>query len=270
MKLLFDIGGTRTRLAYSTDGQSFSAPVIIATPQDFDEAMAAIQTVVADFQVHGRFVRAAGGAAGPLSKDRDTLVRPPNLPKWHSRPLKKTLERIVGCSVKLENDSAVVGLGEAVAGAGAGYGIVAYLGVGTGVGGARIVKQRIDASAHGFEPGHQIVSCADRQTLESLIGGRALADRTGQEPWTITDESVWQMLAGQLAVGVYNTLLHWSPDVVVIGGAMVTKKPGISLDVVQRELERLNAIIPELPPILPATLGSVGGLYGALALATKR
>jgi glucokinase len=49
------------------------------------------------------------------------------------------------------------GLGEAVFGAGKGREIVVYMTISTGVGGARIVGGKIDASAMGFEPGHQII-----------------------------------------------------------------------------------------------------------------
>ena len=39
MYLLFDIGGTKTRMAYSEDGESFGEPVKFETLPDFDAAI---------------------------------------------------------------------------------------------------------------------------------------------------------------------------------------------------------------------------------------
>lgn len=86
----------------------------------------------------------------------------------------------------LANDADLVGLGEAVYGAGKGYKVVAYFTVSTGVGGARIVNKRIDKGVFSFEPGWQYVygqglnSC-NRQMydfLEFFVSGTALAKLT--------------------------------------------------------------------------------------------
>ena len=39
MHLLFDIGGTRTRVALSKDGLGFEEPIIFSTPQDFSQGI---------------------------------------------------------------------------------------------------------------------------------------------------------------------------------------------------------------------------------------
>jgi hypothetical protein len=66
-----------------------------------------------------------------------------------------------------------------------------------------------------------------------------------------------------LARGLYNTLLHWSPQVVVYGGAMMRDIP---LTAIVHELAALPPVYPEWPPLVAAELGDEGGLYGALAL----
>ncbi|HWR57864.1 MAG TPA: hypothetical protein VN328_03155, partial [Thermodesulfovibrionales bacterium] len=58
-----------------------------------------------------------------------------------------------------------------------------------------------------------------------------------------------------------NTIVHWSPDIVILGGSVAGKIP---LGRVRFHLRRIMKIFPKLPPIEKAVLGDVGGLYGAL------
>src|SRR4030066_415253 len=92
MYLLFDIGGTKMRMAKSLDRDSLESIEVQSTPQQFDKALG----LISDYY-------------------------------------------------------------EKVKGAGKGFNIVAFLTIGTGVGGARIVGGKPDANVFGFEPGHQII-----------------------------------------------------------------------------------------------------------------
>ena len=266
--LLFDIGGTNMRVAHARTMRTFEEPVIIATPLTVEGGMDALRGVTRAV-THGRPLRCAiGGIPDPRG-----IADPRRLPRelhWTRRPLARTLERVLGVPVLLENDSALVGLGEATVGAGRGAAIVMYLTVSTGVGGARIVDGRIDRSACGFEPGHQIVvpggrrcvSCGARGHLQAYIAGPALRDIHGSDPVAIHSARAWRDAADVLARGLVNSIVHWSPEVVVLGGSVMERIP---LRRVQTSLaEHLRKFPP--PPVRRATLGSVGGLHGALAL----
>lgn len=278
MYLLFDIGATKMRLAVS-DGKQLGKIQIIPTPSDFEGGLSAIRAVASSFTSTRRrkqkFNAAAGGVVGPLDAKRTKLVNSPNLPLWNNKPLKEELRKMFGAPIFLMNDTAVVGLGEAVYGAGKWSRIVAYVTVSTGVGGVRIVKGKIDANAFGFEPGHQIIMgpreepgfcavCGTRGCLEGYISGSALERRFGTRPQDITDEKVWDVVAELLAVGLHNIILHWSPDIVVLGGAVMRNK--IPFEKVVLSLKELMKILPQLPEVRRAALGDVGGLWGALTL----
>lgn len=273
MYILFDIGGTNMRIAASRDGKTFGEPKIIATPRDFDAGMCTLRELAQELSGREKITAVGGGIAGALSRDRTIFLNGPHLGGWNGKPIKKALEDMLGAPAFVENDTAIVGLGEAVAGAGKGHEIVVYMTVSTGVGGARIVNERIDVSAMGFEPGHQIFDAggALHETsvggrgidLEGYISGTAVTERYGKKPKEIIDSVFWDEMARLLAYGLNNTIVHWSPDIVVIGGSMMNKI-GIPIDRVRAHLKGILHIYPELPIIEHSALGEVGGLHGAL------
>ena len=274
MFLLFDIGGTKTRLAVSRGGKNFDEPKIVATPRDFNAGILLFEKIISELSGGEKIEAAAGGIAGPLDRGKTKLINSPNLSGWIDKPLKETLQKIIKAPLYLENDAAVVGLGEAVNGAGKGEEIVAYITVSTGIGGARIVDGKIDRNIFGFEPGHQIIDptgtlcpmCGLAGHLEGHVSGVALETRYHKKPYEIDDPDVWEAEAKWLAYGLNNTIVHWSPSVVVLGGSMMTKSPGISIERVRYYLEHTLSIFSELPRLAKAELGDVGGLYGALQL----
>lgn len=248
--LLGDIGRTKTRFAASRDGQTLSEPVIKPTPVSFNQGLILIEDLIS--QLAGA-ERRAGLCVGVSRK------------VWPGRPLKSELEKRLNCPVLVENDAALGGLGEARYGAGRDSGIVVYITVSTGVGGVKIENGQIDANAQGFEPGQQFILFeGGPKTLESLVSGASVESRFGKSPREITDESVWQELSQYLAFGLVNSLLHWSPDCLVLGGSMF-KSPGFQVETLEKLLGEHLTIFPTLPVVRRAVLGEASGLYGALA-----
>jgi len=129
----------------------------------------------------------------------------------------------------------------------------------------------------GFEPGHQILD-VDRTilgdeispTLENLVSGTAVENRLGIKPYDIPQtDLLWKELAGYLAQGLRNTVMYWSPEVIVLGGSMIIGDPRIEIADIRREtVEVLDGFV-ECPFITEAKLGDEAGLYGAMAILKK-
>jgi len=273
MYLFFDIGATKIRAAFSESGKDFSSPKIIQTPEDFDEGMMSIKKLGDEVSKGKNIKIVVLGVPGSLDKDKTQMLISPNLSSWAGKPMSKKISDLFnGAEVFMENDTALVGLGEAAYGAGEDSKIVVYITVSTGVGGVRIVDKKIDANTWGFEPGQQIInmeeaSCLDcdkRGVLEEYIGGNSITKRHGQKPEEIHDEKVWDEVSKVVAYGVNNAIVFWSPDVVVLGGSMFGS-PGISIEKVRSHLSNVLKIFPEYSIIKKASLKDIGGLYGALA-----
>lgn len=275
--VLFDIGGTKTRVAVSEDLKTFSEPIKFKTPKDFKEGTDAIVDAVK--QLTSEPIRGcAGGIRGMLNHDKTEMVQDTKLSGWCDKPLVETLKKKLKTEVYLENDAATVGLGEAHFGAGKGQEIVVYHTVSTGVGGAKIENGEVDSYRDGFEPGHQILDIDKtilgddiEPTLENLVSGDALEKRMGVKPYEIPQEdAIWDQLALYLAHGLRNTILYWSPDVIVLGGSMIVGDPRIFLDDIIKHTNEVLGDVTPCPLILDATLGDFGGLYGAMAILNTR
>lgn len=276
--VVFDIGGTKTRVAVSEDLETFTAHESFKTPTKPEDGVVKITELVEKLSEGSTIQGIAGGIRGRLNEEKTAMENDGTLTKWARFPLVEKLQKKYKCEVFLENDTAIAGVGEATFGAGKDLEIVAYHTVSTGVGGAKIEDGEIDDASIGFEPGHQILDI-DRTvlgeqitpTLENLVSGTAVAERFGVKAYEIPQSDiVWSELAGYLAQGLRNTILYWSPDAIVLGGSMIIGDPRIEIDDIRKfTVEALDGFV-EAPLITTAQLGDEAGLYGGLAILKQR
>ncbi|MDP3645976.1 MAG: ROK family protein [bacterium] len=272
MYIVADIGGTKTRVAGSRDLEKFDEPIIFDTPQEYADGLVALEAAIRKVAGTEKIESIAAAIAGVLSREKHILLGARHLPFWKNRDLKADIERIFDTTMFLENDTAQVGLGEALYGAGKGVKIVVYITVSTGVGGVPIIDGTITPAALGFEIGGQYLSIGDApRSLEDLISGKAISEKYGVvSPKMIDKDSpVWEELAKYTGYGVHNTILHWSPHRVVLGGSMFNEI-GIKVDRVQAHVQRVMKKFPDVPEIVHSSLGDLGGLWGGLAILTSR
>ncbi len=272
--VLFDIGGTKTRVAISNDLKTIEKEETFKTPVAFTDGIKKIIDTTTLLVGKEKVGGIAGGVRGLLAEDKSGIENDSVLSKWAGKSIVGALEKHFGVPVFLENDAAIAGLGEAVYGAGKGLEIVAYHTVSTGVGGAKIENGQIDLASAGFEPGKQILDI-DRTilgeditpTLENLVSGSAVEQRFGVKPYEIPQSDVlWNELAEYLAQGLRNTILYWSPDAIVLGGSMIIGDPKIEVDVIRKyTVEALDNFVVA-PLIVTAKLGDAAGLYGGMAV----
>lgn len=259
------------RLGASFDGETLGKTVVIDTPVSYEAGVEQIKRAGVALTEGEPVLAIAGGIAGPYSQKKSVLLNSPNLRNWIGKPFKTELEKFFNAPVYIENDAALAGLGEALRGAGRDFDIVAYMTVSTGIGGAKIVSGRIGSKSIGFEPGHQIIDAdrtiipdVDGEFFQNYISGKSVAKRTGKSPKDITEPAFWDGFAKILAYGLNNVCVFWSPDVIVLGGSMITGNPAIPIEKTRKHLNELMKIYTEVPPLKMAELQDFGGLHGAL------
>lgn len=260
MFLLFDIGGTKARFAVSHDGISFDEPLMIDTPSYYAQGVVAFDECVKKVTRGKKITKASGGFPGTIVDNK--VFRSPNLPDYEGKLLGYELERIFGVPANIHNDADLAALGEAVYGAGKGFDIVAYITVSTGIGGGLIIDKKIQKTKYGFEPGHQIINYKTRETLHDLISGTALSKKYNKPAKEIKEPEIYEWISEVLGVALTNTIVHWSPDVLVMGGS-ITKD--IDIYQVEDQIKKNLHIFPNTPIIKRAELGAYNGIWGALA-----
>ncbi len=267
---LFDIGGTKTRVSITRNGTTFRRALVYPTPRHYRQGIQQLDNAIRTIADGWKISRIIGSIAAPLDTKHTKTIAAANLSNWFGFPITADLHHRFQVPVRLENDAALAGLGEATRGAGRGYRIVAYLTLSTGVGGVRIVRQSIDDSAVGFEPGNIVVSQTKDKViqLDTLISGAGLSRRYRQAPELLKGRAVWRELEHNLALGLTTVTALWSPHIIVLGGA-IGRSPQLQLKNVRSIVRRTLLHLPEPPKIVKGTLGDVAGLWGAMALLKK-
>ncbi len=252
--VVFDIGGTNMRVAFS-DGDSLAGLKKIPTPQGPEEAVEVMRAYL-----DSRTQRPDGIAGGIAGVIRDGVVtRSPNLAAWNGFALSRALESASGLPISIRNDAETAGIGEAVKGAGKGYRRVAYLTIGTGVGGTIVVDGMIPAEAEDLEPGRWLLE--DGRTFESHIGGASLEAEFGQSARELP-RSVYESRLPFLVSGIRMMASVWAPDILILNGSLMNDENGFVLHNVVREVSGAF-------PIVLASFGDSSGLMGASVLAER-
>ena len=178
-----DIGGTKIAAGLVDDAGRVLAQTRRATdPQDpvaiEDAVIAAVAELSAEHEISGVGV----AAAGFVSPARDGMVFAPNI-AWRDYPLRERLARGIDVPIVVENDANAAGWAEFRFGAGRSARSMVMLTLGTGLGGALILDDRLLRGAFGAaaELGHMRVvphghycGCGHEGCWEMYASGRAL------------------------------------------------------------------------------------------------
>ncbi len=266
MFLLGDIGGTKTRIAFSKNLKNIDEIFVFETKKKYKDFLKIIEKLR-----ERKIVKTCFGFAGNFDKKKEKLIYAPNLKDYEGRNLKKDLERILKCRVILENDAVLAGLGEAYFGAGKNYKIFSYLTFSSGIGGVKIVNYKIDENVFGFEPGHSLfllnfhvslreVRVSPRE-VEDLIGGKSLEEIFKQKLEGIKNKKFWKEITKLYVLFLVNVSLLWSTEVIIIGGG-ISKR--LNFKVLNKNFQNFHPLKWKIK-ILRSKLGDLGVIYGCLA-----
>jgi|AntRauTorcE11897_2_1112592.scaffolds.fasta_scaffold00034_10 glucokinase len=260
MIVVVDVGGSHTRFAL-TDGVDIKEVTKVDTAVDSQpvEWLAENIRQLSDDAVVDRVVLALPG----IIRDYQ-LLRANNLQHWNGVNF-STLADEVQAEVVIVNDADLAGLGEAVFGAGQSSEIMAYFTISTGIGGARIVNQRIDSSTFGFEPSDQLINWDSTETITTVESAKI--EQTYHQPTgRIEDVELRDELVKKIATGLYNCSSAWSVDTIVVNGPPVLES-GWLWPALSQRLNNLFSSLGELAPnVVLSELKDDAALYGGVAL----
>ncbi len=201
---------------------------------------------------------------------------------WANTDIVGSIANELKVPVAIDTDVNCAALAEQFYGAAKGLRNLVYMTVGTGIGIGCIIDNRTVHGTTHTEMGHMLIphntgdsfsgSCPfHRDCLEGLASGTPLQQRTGIVANELNDDSVWNLEAHYLAMGIVNIITFAMPEVIIIGGG-VMNHPGLLEQVRQQVPELINGYlkISELKDfIVSPHLGSLSGVSGALVLASQ-
>ncbi len=272
--LACDLGGTRLRIALvSLDGRVNDRQVVRSPDNNPNTLIDALRTAQrqSPYPVAGAVV----GVPGMVDYRNQEVVRLPNLPAWEGVISSSRLSEALSLETLLANDADLGALGEFRFGAGRGVQDMVYVAAGTGVGGGVVLNGRMLRGRYSLgEIGHTIIDRNTGETVEQVASGIALRQSLGMDVSEVAqraargdtqDSKIFDQLRRDLAIGIRNLVLCFSPELVVVGGGMTTAGEPL--------LEPLRALLKDAAPyhitsrvrVALAQTGDDVGLLGAAA-----
>lgn len=261
-----DIGGSKTLVAAIDDQGVITTTERFATPTDYHRFLEALQQAAATL---GPADFKAGCIAVPGNVDRAHGIGRyfGNLP-WLDVPLQADAEKIFACPILVENDANLGGLSESML-------LprdqrVLYVTLSTGIGTGLITHQTIAPDLADSEGGQMLLPYHGRRVCwEDFASGRAIVRRFGKKAADITDSTIWQRIAHDLALGFIELIAIMQPDIVVIGGSVGNYFERFA-PYLTDELKKYHNPLVRIPRFQQAARPDLAVLYGCYDLARSR
>ncbi|MGN9910175.1 ROK family protein [Phytohabitans sp. LJ34] len=259
-----DVGGTNIKWAV-LDGETLADSGATPTPQDGERAVVArVAALIAERAGDARGVGITVPGHVDEATGRTGIV--PNLPgQWRDFPLRDALARDTGRHLALLNDARAYALAELHLGAATALTDALFLVVGTGVGGAVVLRRELLGGAAGrvgevghvsVQPGGPPCGCGNLGCVDAIAGGAGLvaaarAAGIGPTPADVFAAAArGDMAAAEIvdrartaiAYGVTNACALLGISDVVLGGGLARQYPGL-VEVVGRHLARVAPLI---------------------------
>ncbi len=292
-----DIGGTSAKLGVVSDDFSIQTEGRVVTKsRGAEEIISDIITLCKKFSQEYKIDSIGIGCAGSIDNESGYVRRAGNLP-FLNEPVAPRISEATGLPAVIDNDANCALIGEHAAGAARGYADAIIITVGTGIGGAVMIRNKIyrGRDNRAGELGHFVVDMNGRECecglngcFEQYASASALIAMT-EKSVQIQPKSVLASMAKEgidgktafdamragcpvadalvreygriLSIGI-NSLTHiFRPEVIVLSGGVAREKEAL-----------INVISPWLLPetnLLTTQLFGNGGLIGASLLGTE-
>lgn len=285
-----DLGGTAIKLGqFDAHGHCLRS-LTVPTPQPAspEAVLATMLDAIAQLDPQQQAVAIGVGTPGPADAAGRVARVAINLAGWQDVPLADWLEAKAGRPTILANDANCAGLGEHWLGAGRPFRHLVLLTLGTGVGGAVILDNRLFVGHQGtagelglitLNPDGPPCNSGNQGSLEQHVSVQAIRRETGLEPKELGDLAragdadaiaFWQRYGRNLGIGLASLVYVLTPEAIILGGG-VSASAEFFFPKVWEELER--RVLPSSRSdlkLLPAELGNQAGIVGAAKLAWQQ
>lgn len=274
-----DIGGTTIKIATWKDGK-LQDKHAVNTPKDLNIFYDILTAEVNKIKQNTKIKGVAISSPGAVDQKNGIIGGSSALPYIHNFKIVDELKKRFELPVSIENDANSAALGELAEGAGKGSDSMAFFVIGTGIGGAIIINQKVWHGAHlfGGEFGYMSIGTKSVSDLASPVAmanrynertgkkldGKTVFDLADEDDPVASDER--QTLIHSLALAIYNVQQSFDPDKIVIGGG-ISNNPEL-IPLLNREIDYIRKQVNPAsikPEIVLCSLKSNANLRGAVA-----
>ena len=283
-----DVGGTKIQAgAINRGGGIIGEPVTLDTGGNdeseliFGRITGSIERVMKNSGLKLADITGIGmGVTGPLDTSTGTILECPQLPTMHFYPLLDKICEKFKLPVFMDNDANALLLGESVWGAGKGYRSTLGFTLGTGLGCAIVIDNKLFTGSNGMA-GEIWPSPHNDATIEDIVSGRGVSStynsltnrlKTAKEIAHLAREGdpdaieTWNIFGRTLSFALAWGINMIDPDIVILGGSIAN-----SIDLFYNQMDSfLRKHICPVPAVktkvVKAALGDNAGFIGAAAL----
>jgi glucokinase len=230
--------------------------------------------------------RAIGiGATGIIDRENGVILKSGTIRDWRDIHIREEFEEEFQVPIAVDNDTYAAALGEAKFGAARGNITAVYMGISTSIGFAVIKDGELWRGSHSVAGQIAYLPLYNSNyTAHDLAGGKGLSDRasvaiglpvkTGDVFLMAKEGKIEAISIVEDAVEATASILAWvqqtiDPNLFILGGGVALGEQTF-IELVQSRLEQLlnhYKIRIQSARLVPASLGSDSGLFGAAALA---
>ncbi|MBC2076623.1 ROK family protein [Listeria marthii] len=281
--LCVDIGGTSIKYAkFNQAGERVSALESCATPisDGANQIMPALIRIVEQEKMDVAGVCVA--SAGVVHPEKGKIIYAGyTIPGYTGTEIKKTIEHRFGLPCAVENDVNSACLGESWLGGARGRGSVLCLTIGTGIGGAMLLNDKL-INGYSFtacEVGYMQLSqgkfqdvastktlikqVASRKNIDvnALNGRQVMKWAYGEDADVLAEIEQW---IENLVEGVVNLIYIFNPEVIVLGGGLMEEEAFFKPRLEAAISAKLISPMFDAADLTFAKLGNEAGMIGAL------
>lgn len=285
-----DVGGTSIKYGLVSAAGGIITQASLPTADQQEQVLTDLANIIRDYQDAG-YELAGTGVSMPGVVEADGMLTTAGAVKClYGVNLKAELEKRTGLSATIENDANAAAIAEQWLGAAQGLHNYLSLVLGTGVGGALVINDKIYRGAHARsgEFGWMLLD-EQHDELEdgslnfqgaTVIGLLRIYNLKAQTNVTDARQVFQQAAAGdslatqvlttyfrRLAQGILNLVVCFDPAQVIIGGGISVNpafRAGLNQAYVELQREHSSVRDLDLPEIVPAKLGNDAGMIGVV------
>ncbi|GMA07623.1 N-acetylmannosamine kinase [Tetragenococcus halophilus subsp. flandriensis] len=273
---VFDMGGSSIKYGL-WDQQTLHQTGSFATPATFEQLQIQLKQIITPNK--DQITGVAFSSPGAVNVKNRSIDGISAIPYIHQRPIFDELESYLGLPVSIENDANCAGICEMTLGAGKHVENAIFVVIGTGVGGAIFINNRLYKGAHLFGGEVGLMHNPNGKTLSyngtAVNTAKRFSEQYGNKITGIElfeqkeagDKRASQAIEDMydhLADSLYNIQVSLDPEMVILGGG-ISARPELA-EALQTRLQVLltkEGVVEILPEVRSCHYQNNANLIGA-------